>query len=148
MSDPSKKIGIVADHAGYALKNVLVQDLRQHGYDVEDFGTHSEDRVDYPDFGHLLAKKIEAGEVARGIAVCGTGIGIGIALNRHPAVRAAVCHDVTTALLARQHNDANVLVLGGRIIGTAVAKDCATMFLETGFDGGRHADRVKKLGEV
>lgn len=146
MTDPSKKIGIASDHAGFSLKTLIANELRRQGYDVLDLGTQNEDRVDYPDYGNALAAEIEKGTVPRGIAVCGSGIGISIALNRHFAVRAALCHDVTSARLSRQHNDANVLALGGRVIGTETAFDCVRIFLNTPFEGGRHATRVEKLG--
>lgn len=146
MTDASKKIGIAADHAGFSLKTLIAADLRKQGYEVVDLGTHSEDRVDYPDFGRTLADEIAKGTVPRGIAACGSGIGISMALNRNPKVRAALCHDVTSARLARQHNDANVLVLGGRLTGAETALDCVRIFLNTPFEGGRHADRVAKLG--
>ena len=138
-------IAIAADHAGYDLKALLVPELKSLGFEVLDLGTDSRDSVDYPDFADALARAIETGRAKRGVIVCGTGLGIAIAANRHRAVRAGVCHDATTARLARQHNDANVLALGARILGTEVAKDCLRMFLATQFEGGRHARRVAKL---
>ncbi len=116
------------------------------GHEVLDLGTNGTGSVDYPDYGGALAEAIASGKADRGVAVCGTGIGISIAINRHPGVRAAPCHDETSARLARAHNDANVLALGARLIGSEVAKDCLRAFLETGFDEGRHAARVAKLG--
>ncbi len=145
MSDLSKKIGIAADHAGFSLKTLITNDLRKQGYEVLDLGTHSEERVDYPDYGHALAEAVASDKVSRGIGICGSGIGISIALNRHQAVRAALCHDVTSARLGRQHNDVNVLVLGAMAIGTDTALDCVKMFLNTPFEGGRHAARLEKL---
>jgi ribose 5-phosphate isomerase B len=142
---PDNKIALASDHAGFSLKTLLAEEIRRLGHEVLDLGALSEEKVDYPDYGHALAREIEKGAVVRGIAMCGSGIGIGIALNRHPGVRAAVCHDVTSARLSRQHNDANVLVLGARLIGTSVALDCVRIFLSTPFEGGRHADRLKKL---
>jgi ribose 5-phosphate isomerase B len=138
-------IAIAADHAGYDLKALLVPELRSLGFEVLDLGTDSRDAVDYPDFADALARAIELGRVKRGVVICGTGLGIAIASNRHRAVRAGVCHDATTARLARQHNDANVLALGARILGPEVAKDCLRIFLGTEFEGGRHARRVAKL---
>jgi ribose 5-phosphate isomerase B len=138
-------IAIAADHAGYDLKALLVPELKSLGFEVLDLGTDSRDSVDYPDFADALARAIETGRAKRGVIVCGTGLGIAIAANRHRAVRAGVCHDATTARLARQHNDANVLALGARILGTEVAKDCLRIFLATQFEGGRHARRVAKL---
>jgi ribose 5-phosphate isomerase B len=138
-------IAIAADHAGYDLKALLVPELKSLGFEVLDLGTDSRDSVDYPDFADALARAIETGRAKRGVIVCGTGLGIAIAANRHRAVRAGVCHDATTARLARQHNDANVLALGARVLGTEVAKDCLRIFLATQFEGGRHAPRVAKL---
>lgn len=146
MSD--RTIALAADHAGYALKEVLAESLRDQGYEVLDLGTHSLDSVDYPDYGKAMAQAIAEGRSARGVIVCGSGIGISIAANRNPAVRAAVCHDVTSARLCRLHNDANVLALGARLVGEQVAKDCLEVFLETDFEGGRHQRRVAKLGET
>ena len=141
-----EKIAIASDHAGYELKTALAADLTEMGYSVLDLGTHSEESVDYPDFGHEMARCIVEGEADRGVLICGSGIGISIAANRHPGVRAAVCHDTVSARLARQHNDANVLALGARWIGIEVARDCLRPFLETSFEGGRHQRRVDKLG--
>jgi ribose 5-phosphate isomerase B len=138
-------IAIAADHAGFALKAKILADLRGKGYAVTDLGTHSEDRVDYPDYGFKLAETIAAGQARFGIGICGSGIGISIALNRNAAIRAALCHDVNTATLARQHNDANVLALGGRILSEDTALACVDAFLKTEFEGGRHATRVEKL---
>lgn len=138
-------IAIAADHAGYDLKVLLVPELKSLGFEVLDLGTHGSDSVDYPDFADALARAIETGQAKRGVLLCGTGIGIAIAANRHRSVRAGVCHDATTARLTRQHNDANVLVLGSRIVGAEVAKDCLRAFLSTEFEGGRHQRRVAKM---
>ena len=143
---PEKAIAIASDHAGYELKSLLIEELKALGHEALDLGTHDSASVDYPDFGHALAEAIASGKAERGVAVCGTGIGISIAVNRHAGVRAAVCHDETSARLAREHNDANVLALGARLIGPEVAKDCLKTFLETEFSKGRHAPRVAKLG--
>ncbi len=143
----AKPVAIASDHAGVALKGALIEELRGLGHEVLDLGTDGSDSVDYPDFGHALGETVAAGRAGRGIVICGTGIGISIAANRHPGVRAAVCHDVTSARLAREHNDANVLALGARLIGIEVAKECLRTFLATEFaGGGRHARRVAKLG--
>jgi ribose 5-phosphate isomerase B len=139
-------IALAADHAGFPLKQELAAELREAGYEVVDLGTHSTDSVDYPDFGAAMAAAIAEGRAERGVLVCGTGIGISIAANRHPAVRAALCHDETSARLSREHNDANVLALGARLIGSEVAKSCLQVFLSTSFAGGRHQGRVAKLG--
>ena len=142
---PAETIAIAADHAGFALKAALSAELARLGYAVLDLGTDSVESVDYPDFAKAVAQAIEGGQVQRGVLICGTGIGIGMAANRHRAVRAAVCHDVSSTRLARRHNDANVLALGARLIGEEVAKDCLRAFLETEFEGGRHAPRVAKI---
>ncbi len=144
MSD--KPIAIASDHAGVALKGELIEELGALGHQVLDLGTNGPDSVDYPDFGAALAKAVLSGRAGRGVLVCGTGIGISIAANRHPGIRAAPCHDVTTARLAREHNDANVLALGARTIGVEIAKDCLRTFLATDFAGGRHQRRVAMLG--
>lgn len=142
----SETIALAADHAGYALKEKLKEVLIERGVDVLDLGTYSAEPADYPDQANAVAEALAEGRAQRGVLVCGTGIGIAIAANRHRHVRAALCHDVTTTRLAREHNDANVLVLGGRIVGEATARDCLTTFLDTPFAGGRHARRVAKLG--
>ena len=115
------------------------------GYDVLDLGTDGPDSVDYPEFGQALARALQDGRADRGVLVCGTGIGIAMAANRFSGVRAAVCHDETSARLAREHNDSNVLALGARLLGEAVAKDCLRTFLSTDFAGGRHARRVRMI---
>ena len=142
----AKPIAIASDHAGYGLKSTLAEELAGMGHAVLDLGTHNRDSVDYPDFGEALANAILDGRADRGVLVCGTGIGISMAANRHPGIRAANCRDETSARLARLHNDANVLALGERLIGVAVAKECLKVFLETDYEGGRHAGRVAKLG--
>ena len=141
-----KTIAIAADHAGFHLKAVIKDELESAGFTVLDLGTDGPESVDYPDFGNAIAIALKDGSAPRGVLVCGTGIGISIAANRHPHIRAAVCHDVTTARAARQHNDANVLALGARIVGEQVAKDCVYEFLATEYEGGRHDRRVAKLG--
>lgn len=146
MPEVSKKIALAADHAGIHLKAKIAEFLTKEGYEVLDLGTHSEDRVDYPDYGYKLAEAVARGDAPRGIGICGSGIGISIAMNRNPKIRAALCHDVTSAKLSRQHNDANILALGERLIGPDVALECVKVFLATEFEGGRHAGRVEKLG--
>ena len=140
-------VALVADHAGFELKNALRGVLEEHGYAPLDLGTHSADSVDYPDMAGVLATALHDGRAERGVVVCGTGIGIAIAANRRPWVRAAVCSDGTSARLAREHNDANVLALGARLVGSEVARDCLLTFLTTAFAGGRHARRVAKLNQ-
>ena len=141
----TETIAIAADHGGFDLKSLLVAELKSLGYEALDLGTHGTQSVDYPDFAAALADAMEAGRAKRGVLICGTGIGMAIAANRRRFIRAAVCHDATTARLARQHNDANVLALGGRILGAEVAKDCLRAFLTTAFEGGRHVPRIAKL---
>ena len=138
-------IAIASDHAGRELKNILKEELAALGYGVMDLGTNDHESVDYPDFANALAATLKENKASRGVLVCGTGIGISIAANRHPEIRAAPCHDALSARLARQHVDANVLALGGRLIGVETAKDCLRVFLTTAFEGGRHARRVQKL---
>lgn len=138
-------VALAADHAGFALKESLKGDLAAQGFAVLDLGTDSTASVDYPDFADRMAAALAQGKASRGVIVCGTGIGISIAANRHRHVRAALCTDTTAARLSRQHNDANVLALGARVIGEEVARDCLKVFLETPFEGGRHARRVDKL---
>lgn len=145
---PSETIVIAADHGGVELKSLLTADLRARGFDVLDLGTNSGDSVDYPDFAQALAAAIGDGRARRGILICGSGIGMSIAANRFPEIRAALVHDHLSAKLCRQHNDANVLCLGGRLIGPEVARDCLAAFLDTEFEGGRHARRVAKLNAV
>ncbi len=140
-------VAVAADHAGFPLKETLKGELVARGHKVLDLGTDGPASVDYPDFANRLAQALKAGEATRGVVVCGTGIGISIAANRHAHVRAALCHDTTSARLARQHNDANVLALGARMVGEEVARDCLKVFLETPFDGGRHERRVAKLSQ-
>lgn len=142
------KIAIAADHGGYDLKEELKAFVID-GLNIEwiDLGTHSTESVDYPEYGFKMAEAIKSGEADQGIIICGTGIGISIAANRHPHIRSALCTDTTMARLTRQHNDANVLALGARIIGVELAKDIVKTFLTTEFDGGRHARRVEKLNK-
>ena len=139
------RIALAADHAAFALKQRLAEWLRGEGHDVLDLGPDSDARVDYPDFGYRLARAIAAGDAERGLALCGSGIGISIAVNREPACRCALVSEPLSAALARQHNDANVLALGARIIGEDMAKACITAFLTSDFEGARHAGRVAKL---
>lgn len=142
----AETVALAADHAGLDLKRVLGEALRERGLAVLDLGTDSPQSVDYPDFAARLAEALKDGRAARGVAICGSGIGISIAANRYPWVRAALCHDVTSARLARRHNDANVLALGSRTTSEAVARDCLDAFLDSDFEGGRHQRRIDKLG--
>jgi len=138
-------VAIAADHAGHDLKELLKPELEAMSLTVLDLGTHGPDSVDYPDFADAVAAALRDGRAARGLLVCGTGIGIAMAANRHRHVRAAVCHDATGARLARQHNNANVLALGARLVGPEVARECVRIFFTTEFEGGRHARRIDKI---
>jgi ribose 5-phosphate isomerase B len=138
-------IAVAADHGGYDLKTALLPDLRALGFEVLDLGTFSPDSVDYPRFADAVAAALAEGRAQRGILICGTGLGMSMAANRHRNIRCALAHDATTARLARQHNDANVLALGGRVLGLEVARDCVKAFLTTAFEGGRHARRIALL---
>ncbi len=137
------KVFLASDHAGFELKNELKEAIKGLGYEVVDLGTNDKNSVDYPDYAHLLASKLEPN--CYGVLVCGTGIGISIAANRHENVRCALCHDEFTARLAREHNDANVIAFGARVIGAGVAISAVEAFLKTEFSGGRHERRVKKI---
>ena len=139
------RIALAADHAGYVLKDELAAWLRDQGHDVLDLGTNGPDSVDYPDFGARLARSVGGGKAERGIAVCGSGIGISIAVNREPNCRCARVDEPVSAALAREHNDANVIALGARLIGSDMAKACVAAFLGTDFAGGRHQRRVDQL---
>ncbi len=141
-------IALGADHAGYGLKEALKSWLINHGYQVLDLGTHSTESVDYPDYAALVAEAVADHKVERGLLICGTGIGMSIAANKVPGVRAALCADLYTARMSREHNDANVLVLGGRLMGADMAADILLAWLETPFAGGRHARRVEKIADV
>ena len=144
---PGGAIAVASDHAGFDLKEILKRDLQEAGHEVLDLGTNSAQSVDYPDFGTALADAIASGKAGSGVLVCGTGIGISIAANRNPRVRAALVHDVTSARLAREHNDANVVAFGQRLIGTETAREALKVFVSTKFEGGRHAARVAKLSK-
>lgn len=139
-------VAIASDHAGVDLKAVLAGDLAQMGFKVLDLGTQSTDSVDYPDFGTAVARAVADGRARAGVVICGTGIGIGIAANRVAGARAAVVHDRFTAAMAREHNDANVLALGARVLTAETARHLLKVFFSTPFAGGRHAQRVAKLG--
>jgi ribose 5-phosphate isomerase B len=141
----TKPLGIASDHAGLDLKRALVTELEKRGLAVRDFGTTTLESCDYPDFAHAVALAIEAGDIERAILVCGTGVGMSIAANRHAAVRAVVCSEPLSSRMSRQHNDANVLCLGARIVGAGTAVDVVAAFLGATFEGGRHATRVGKI---
>lgn len=139
------KIALGADHGGYRLKEVVKEHLLSKGYEVEDFGTSSEESVDYPDYGKKVAKYVVEGNANYGILICGTGIGISIAANKVKGARAALCHNTWTARLTREHNDANILAIGARVIGEGLALDMVDTFLSTEFEGGRHQTRIDKI---
>lgn len=141
----SETVAIAADHAGFELKSALREDLAAMGYTVLDLGTDNLESVDYPDYAVRVAEALEDGTAGKGVLVCGSGIGMSIAANRHKGIRAALCSDSEAAKLARQHNDANVLVLGARRIDEGEAKECLRIFFNTDFEAGRHARRVDKL---
>lgn len=143
----SRIIALGSDHAGVTLKAVLCADLEAAGYSVLDLGTQGFESVDYSDYGYAVASAVASGQAEKGVVICGSGVGISIAANRHPAIRAALCTNGLTARLSRQHNDANVLALGERLVGVEVARDCLKEFLQTPFEGGRHQRRVEKLGQ-
>ena len=142
------RIALAADHAGYVLKNELAAWLREIGHEVTDLGVNSADSVDYPQYGAKLARMVATGGVERGIAVCGSGIGIAIAINRFPECRCAHVHEPLSATLARTHNDANVLALGSRLMGPDMARACVAAFLDSDFSGGRHQRRVDQLSTL
>ena len=145
------RIAIASDHAAYALKQALIPWLESLGHQIDDLGTHGPESVDYPDYGARLGTALANGTAERGIALCGSGIGIAIAANRNPACRCAQVSEPLSASLARTHNDANAIAMGARLIGEEMARACITAFLETEFEGGRHQRRVDKLrhpGEI
>ncbi|MCL6565526.1 MAG: ribose 5-phosphate isomerase B [Acidobacteriia bacterium] len=150
MPDPTQKprIAIGADHAGFHLKEAVKRFLREQGYEVQDVGTDSEASVDYPDFARLVAEKVARGEADLGLLACGTGIGMAMTANKVPGIRAAVAHDAFTARLARQHNNANVLALGGRVLDEPTALAIVREFLNAQFEGGRHQRRLEKIAAL
>lgn len=139
------KVAFACDHAGYELKKFLIGLMRERGYEIEDFGTHSTESCDYPDYAHPAAGAVESGECAFGVAMCGSGNGICMTLNKHQGIRAALCWTPELAALARQHNNANVLVLPARFIAPEIALEIMDVFLNTEFEGGRHERRVEKI---
>ena len=143
----AERIPIGADHAGFPLKSRLVDELRRLGYEPEDVGTHSTESTDYPDYAHQVAERVERGDTRRGILLCGTGLGMSYAANRHPGVRAAVAWTPEVARLAREHNDANVLVLPARFVSEDEGLEILRTWLTTPFEGGRHSRRVAKIDQ-
>ena len=141
-------IALAADHAGFPLKEIMADELRALGFEALDLGTNGTESVDYPDFGHAAAEAVLDGRAAMAVICCGTGLGISMAANKYPGIRAALCHDATTARLSREHNDANILALGARVVGAEVARDCLRAFLATPFGGARHEARVAKIDQI
>ena len=154
------RIAIAADHGGFQLKKeiiegfneglieVFIEGLRDDGFEYKDFGTYSEESVDYPDLALAVAEAVKAGEYDRGIIICGTGIGVSLVANKVPGIRAALCHDTFSARYAREHNDANVLTMGQRVIGAGLALEIVSIWLSAAFAGGRHARRVEKIVQI
>jgi ribose 5-phosphate isomerase B len=139
------QIGLACDHGGFELKEELKTFLKSLGVEPIDMGTFNEDSVDYPDFGVLVAEKVSRGELEKGILICGTGIGMSIVANKFPRIRAALANDLYSSRCSREHNDANILIIGGRIIGKELAKEIVKVWLETPFAGGRHRRRLEKI---
>ncbi|BAF61006.1 MAG: ribose 5-phosphate isomerase B [Pelotomaculum sp.] len=139
------KVAVASDHGGFRLKEEVIGLLRELGIAYRDFGTYSEDPVDYPDMALAVAEAVRKGEYDRGVLCCGTGIGVAICANKVPGIRAALCHDTFSARAAREHNDANILTMGQRVIGPGLARDIVATWLQAEFQGGRHARRVDKI---
>ncbi|WP_084413248.1 ribose 5-phosphate isomerase B [Desulfovirgula thermocuniculi] len=142
------RVALAADHGGFRLKEEIISFLKENNIPFHDFGTHSEEAVDYPDFALKVAEAVASGQFQRGIICCGTGIGVAIAANKVPGVRAALCHDTFSARASREHNDANVLTMGQRVIGPGLAREIVRVWLSAEFAGGRHARRVAKIAEI
>lgn len=144
MTTPStpQRIIIGCDHAAYRLKEILKSAMQSQGIDVTDVGTHNESSMDYPETGKVVAEKVSSGEYQRGILICGTGLGMSMVANKYPHVRAALCNDLFSAAMSRQHNNANILVMGGRVIGDILALEILNTWLKTAFEGGRHQRRL------
>lgn len=142
------KIAIASDHGGFELKQTVVAYLADKGYDYTDFGTHNEESVDYPSYGRKVGAEVASGSYDRGIVICGTGIGIGIAANKVTGIRCALCHDIFSARATRNHNDSNMLSMGGRVIGPGLALEIVETWLGAEFEGGRHQRRVDAISEI
>ena len=143
-----KKIAIASDHGGFDLKENIIAFLLKKGFEIDNLGTHSTDSVDYPDYGIRLAQAITDKKFVRGILICGTGVGMSIVVNRFPGIRGTLCSDVYTAKMCREHNDSNILILGGRVIGVSLALEILDIWLNTEFEGGRHQRRLDKIKEI
>ena len=150
MTDASdaRRIIIGCDHAALRLKEILKNTLQEKGFQVDDVGTHSEASMDYPDTGKAVAEKVSSGVFERGILLCGTGLGMSMVANKYPDVRAALCNDLFSAAMSRRHNDANILVMGGRVIGDILALEILDTWLETSFEGGRHQKRLDLFDQI
>ncbi|MGO1477618.1 ribose 5-phosphate isomerase B [Senegalia sp. (in: firmicutes)] len=142
------KIAIGSDHGGYDLKNEIIGYLKEAGYEYNDFGTYSTDSVDYPDFGKKVSESVAKGEYDKGIVICGTGIGISISANKVRGIRCALCSDIYSAKKAAEHNNANLIALGGRVLGVDLAKAIVEAYLSSEFEGGRHERRVNKIMDI
>jgi ribose 5-phosphate isomerase B len=143
-----KKIAIASDHGGFELKETVIAYLLNDGWEIDDLGPSNEGSVDYPDYGIKLAKIISNKKVERGIIICGTGVGMSIVVNRFSAIRGTLCSDIYTAKMCRKHNDSNVLIMGGRVIGKGLALEIVDTWLNTSFEGGRHQRRLNKINEI
>ena len=142
------KIAIGSDHGGFILKNAILEHIQSKGYEIKDFGGYSTESIDYPDVAHEVSRAVIQGDYDRGILICGTGIGISIAANKVPGIRAALCGDCFSAKASREHNNANILAMGERVIGIGLAKMITDIWLATEFEGGRHIGRVNKIGDI
>jgi ribose 5-phosphate isomerase B len=147
MTNKQKVIPIGSDHAGFPLKKHLIETLKKSGFTIKDYGTDSEDSVDYPDFIHPVANAVESGEFEKGIIMCGSGQGASMTANKHPGIRSALCWNVEQAKLSRMHNNANIISLPGRFIDFDVAVEAVRVFFSTEFEGGRHETRVEKISK-
>lgn len=143
-----EKIAIASDHGGFDLKENIIAFLLKKGLEIDNLGAHSTDSVDYPDYGIKLAQAITDKKFVRGILICGTGVGMSIVVNRFPGIRGTLCSDVYTAKMCREHNDSNVLIMGGRVIGVSLAMEILDIWLNTEFEGGRHQRRLDKIKEI
>ncbi len=148
MDENKTQIVIGSDHAAYQLKEKIRQYIIERGIDINDVGTYSEDSVDYADFGIKVSTMVSTGKYERGILLCGTGLGMSMVANKFPHVRAALCNDLFSAIMSRRHNNSNILVMGGRVIGEELAREIVKAWLETPFDGGRHQLRIKKFDRI
>ena len=150
MTEASAQIEIIigCDHAAYKLKEILKKELETQGVSVVDAGTHSETSMDYPETGKAVAQKVSSGEIKQGVLLCGTGLGMSMVANKYPNVRAALCNDLFSAAMSRKHNDANILVLGGRVVGDILALEILKTWLKTPFEGGRHQRRLDQFNEI